>query len=114
MGFFPFLHSSLELVLSTTINLHRYKGFLTKKKKKKSRAKQREREREVPDLNGVGERDKDEEERYREREREKEESAESVEFPNAPSIQGFDESFLSFNSLSLSNLSLWKFHVFFL
>lgn len=61
MGFFPFLHSSLELVLSTTINLHRYKGFLTKKKKAELN---REREREVPDLNGVGERDKDEEERY--------------------------------------------------
>ena len=55
-------------------------------------------------MNGVGERDKDEEERYREREREreKEEYVESVEFPNAPSIQGFDESFQSFNSLSLS------------
>ena len=72
-------------------------------------------------MNGVGERDKDEEERYREREREKEESVESVEFPNAPSIQGFDESFLSFNSYSLSlslslsqfNLSLWEFHMFF-
>ena len=42
---------------------------------------------------------------------------ESVEFPNAPSIQGFDESFLSFNSYSLSlsqfNLSLWEFHMFF-
>jgi len=48
----------------------------------------------------VLERDKDEEERYRERE--KEESVESVEFPNAPSIQGFDESFVSFNSFSLS------------
>ena len=46
------------------------------------------------------ERDKDEEERYIERE--KEESVESVEFPNAPSIQGFDESFVSFNSFSLS------------
>ena len=61
-------------------------------------------------MNGVGERDKDEEERYiyiyrereREREREQEESVESVEFRNAPSIQGFDESFQSFNSLSLS------------
>ena len=41
-------------------------------------------------------------EREREREREKEESVESVEFRNAPSIQGFDESFFSFNSYSLS------------
>lgn len=38
---------------------------------------------------------------------------ESVEFPNAPSIQGFDESFLSFNSLSLSLICLYGNFMYF-